>query len=90
MSLCWLLAAVLVTPLLRPWLRRAAWTVAVAVILAVGVALVWCDDHWTSDVIASLALVALIVWLCVRLTPWLAVRLAASGGALRRAVRSGR
>ena len=84
--MCWLLAAVLVTPLLRPWPRRATWAVAVAVALAVGIALVWCDAHWTSDVIASLALVALIVWVSVRLTPWLAVRLPGRG----RAVRSGR
>ena len=90
MSLCWLLAATLVTPLLGPWLRRAAWALAVAVTLTVGAALIWCDDHWTSDVIASLALVTLIIWVSVRLTPWLAGRLPGWGRAVRRAVRSGR
>ena len=34
--------------------------------LLVGAALVWCDYHWASDVLAGWALSALIVWLALR------------------------
>jgi membrane-associated phospholipid phosphatase len=34
--------------------------------LLVGAALIWCDYHWTTDVLAGWALSALIVWLALR------------------------
>ncbi len=49
--------------------RRAALAGLAAVWLLVGVALVWCDYHWASDVLAGWALSALIVWLALRVPP---------------------
>jgi undecaprenyl-diphosphatase len=46
--------------------RRAALAGLAAIWLLVGVALVWCDYHWASDVLAGWALSALIVWLALR------------------------
>lgn len=46
--------------------RRVALAGLAAVWLLVGVALVWCDYHWASDVLAGWALSALIVWLALR------------------------
>lgn len=52
----------------RPgWSRRAALTGLAAVWLLVGAALIWCDYHWASDVLAGWALSALIVWLALRI-----------------------
>ena len=50
----------LIVPVLL-WLAGLA-----AVWLLVGVALIWCDYHWASDVLAGWALSALIVWLALR------------------------
>lgn len=51
----------------RPgWVRRAALAGLATVWLLVGAALVWCDYHWASDVLAGWALSALIVWLALR------------------------
>jgi membrane-associated phospholipid phosphatase len=51
----------------RPgWVRGAAVAGLAAVWLLVGAALVWCDYHWTTDVLAGWALSALIVWLALR------------------------
>ena len=49
--------------------RRAALAGLAAVWLLVGVALVWCDYHWATDVLAGWALSALIVWLALRVPP---------------------
>jgi membrane-associated phospholipid phosphatase len=46
--------------------RQTALAGLAAVWLLVGVALVWCDYHWASDVLAGWALSALIVWLALR------------------------
>lgn len=43
-------------------LRRAAMAAAAAGSFLVGVALVWCDYHWFTDVVAGWALAAVIVW----------------------------
>jgi membrane-associated phospholipid phosphatase len=55
-------------------LRKAASAVAVAVSFLVGVALVWCDYHWFTDVVAGWALAALIIWVVWqaqrRVTSW--------------------
>lgn len=62
-GVCYGLAALLVTAGARtPLARRAAMVVAAAVSFLVGIALVWCDYHWFTDVIAGWALAALIVW----------------------------
>ncbi|MGO9159638.1 MAG: phosphatase PAP2 family protein [Streptosporangiaceae bacterium] len=79
-TVCYILAAVLLAPVLPEWLRGSAVPVAVAVCVIVGVALVWCDDHWTSDVVAGWAVAALILMLARwpgrdRLTPQAAGRL---------------
>ncbi len=66
-ALCYILAAMLLAPLLPRWLGRAIQAAAVTVTVIVGAALIWCDDHWVTDVLASLALVAIILWL----TRWL-------------------
>jgi membrane-associated phospholipid phosphatase len=51
----------------RPgWVRRVTLAGLAAVWLLVGVALVWCDYHWATDVLAGWALSALIVWLALR------------------------
>jgi membrane-associated phospholipid phosphatase len=42
--------------------RKAGLAAVAAVCFLVGVALVWCDYHWVTDVIAGWALAALIVW----------------------------
>jgi membrane-associated phospholipid phosphatase len=42
--------------------RRAAIAATAAVCFLVGVAMVWCDYHWFTDVAAGWALSALIVW----------------------------
>ena len=63
----------------RPvWVRRVALAGLAAVWLLVGAALVWCDYHWASDVLAGWALAALIVWLALRVPRPRRVRRAAS------------
>ena len=46
--------------------RQVALAGLAAVWLLVGVALVWCNYHWATDVLAGWALSALIVWLALR------------------------
>ncbi len=54
----------------RPgWVRQAALAGLAAVWLLIGAALVWCDYHWASDVLAGWTLSALIVWLALRVPP---------------------
>jgi undecaprenyl-diphosphatase len=45
------------------WRRPAAAAATAAVCFLVGAALVWCDYHWLTDVVAGWALAALIVWI---------------------------
>jgi membrane-associated phospholipid phosphatase len=62
-GVCYGLTALLLTAQLQArTLRRAVAAVAAAVCFLVGVALVWCDYHWFTDVLAGWALAALIVW----------------------------
>ena len=49
--------------------RRAALAGLAVVWLLVGIALVWCDYHWATDVLVGWALSALIVWLALRVPP---------------------
>jgi undecaprenyl-diphosphatase len=63
---CYSIAVFLLIAGWRGWARRAALAGLAAVWLLVGAALVWCDYHWASDVLAGWALSALIVWLALR------------------------
>lgn len=63
---CYSIAVLLVIAGQRAWVRRAALAGLAVVWLLVGAALVWCDYHWASDVLAGWALSALIVWLALR------------------------
>jgi membrane-associated phospholipid phosphatase len=62
-GVCFGLAALLLTAGPRASkLRRAALAVTAVGCFLVGAALVWCDYHWLTDVIAGWALAVLIVW----------------------------
>jgi membrane-associated phospholipid phosphatase len=63
---CYSIAVLLLIAGRPSWVRRAALAGLAAVWLLVGAALVWCDYHWASDVLAGWALSALIVWLALR------------------------
>jgi membrane-associated phospholipid phosphatase len=63
---CYSIAVFLLIAGQAGWIRRAALAGLAAVWLLVGAALVWCDYHWTTDVLAGWALSALIVWLALR------------------------
>lgn len=63
---CYSIAVLLLIAGRAGWVRRVALAGLAAVWLLVGAALVWCDYHWASDVLAGWALSALIVWLVLR------------------------
>lgn len=63
---CYSIAVLLLIAGRPSWVRRAALAGLAAVWLLAGAALVWCDYHWASDVLAGWALSALIVWLALR------------------------
>jgi membrane-associated phospholipid phosphatase len=67
-GVCLALAVLLLAPDLPARTRRAAVAVMAALCFLVGVALVWCDFHWFTDVAAGWALTALIVMAVLRLT----------------------
>jgi membrane-associated phospholipid phosphatase len=66
-SVCFGLAAVLVARGLPRLARRAVLTAAAVLCFAVGAALIWCDYHWFTDVVAGWALSALIVMAALRI-----------------------
>ena len=66
-GVCLALAVLLLAPDLPARIRRAAVAVMAALCFLVGVALVWCDFHWFTDVVAGWALTALIVMGTLRL-----------------------
>jgi membrane-associated phospholipid phosphatase len=67
-AVCFGAAVALLLPDLRARARRAAVAAAAGVCLLVGVALVWCDYHWFTDVVAGWALAGLVVPGAVRLS----------------------
>ncbi len=67
---CYVLAALLLTPDPGRPARRIALSTAAALGALVGAAMIWCDLHWFTDVIAGFALAGLIV----PLTMWLTCR----------------
>ncbi len=66
-SVCYGLAVLLLVPVLPAWLRAPAVAAVAAVCLLVGLALVWCDYHWFTDVLAGWALSGIIIQVCLRL-----------------------
>jgi membrane-associated phospholipid phosphatase len=81
-GVCLGLAALLVAADLPDRARRAVVAVMVALCFLVGVALIWCDYHWFTDVVAGWALTPLIVVASLRLAG-----LSAWSGARRRGPR---
>ena len=69
---CYSIAVLLLVAGRAARVRRAALAGLAVLWLLVGVALVWSDYHWASDVLAGWALSGLIVWLAlrVRLPGW--------------------
>ena len=68
-SVCYGLAVLLLVPVLPARLRAPAVAAVAAVCLLVGLALVWCDYHWFTDVLACGALSGIIIQVCLRLAP---------------------
>lgn len=64
---CYSIAVLLLIAGQAGWVRWAALAGLAVVWLLVGAALIWCDYHWASDVLAGWALSALIVWLALRI-----------------------
>lgn len=67
---CYVLAVLLVAPDPGSHRRRIALRAAAALGFLIGMAMIWCNLHWLTDVIAGFALAALIV----PLTMWLTSR----------------
>lgn len=67
-AVCFGAAAALLLPDLPPRARRVAVAAVAGVCLLVGVALVWCDYHWSTDVVAGWVLAGIIVPAAVRLS----------------------
>ncbi len=79
-GVCLALAVLLLAPGLPARIRRAAVAAMAVLCFLVGMALIWCDFHWFTDVVAGWALAALIVMAALRLTrPGLAGRGGNSG-----------
>jgi membrane-associated phospholipid phosphatase len=67
-AVCLGLAVALLLPGLPPGVRRVAVAAVAGACLLVGAALVWCDDHWFTDVVAGWALAGLIIQAAVMLS----------------------
>jgi membrane-associated phospholipid phosphatase len=67
-TVCYVLVALLAAPLLPAAVRRAGLVALPVWCLIVGIALVWANYHWMTDVIAGWALAALVL----QATLWLA------------------
>jgi membrane-associated phospholipid phosphatase len=65
-SVCLGLAALLLARNLPGWVRWPALTGMAALCFLVGVALIWLDYHWFTDVVAGWALAALIIMAALR------------------------
>jgi len=60
-AVCLVLAVLMIAPELPAVARRPAVALAAVLCVLVGAALVWCDDHWCTDVVAGWALAAIVV-----------------------------
>jgi membrane-associated phospholipid phosphatase len=67
-SVCLGLAALLVAAGLPALARHAVLVATAALCFLVGAALIWCDFHWFTDVVAGWALSGLIIMAALRLT----------------------
>jgi len=67
-SVCLVLAALLLVRGLPGWARRTTLTGMAVLCFLVGVALIWGDYHWFTDVVGGWALAALIVMAVLRVT----------------------
>jgi undecaprenyl-diphosphatase len=65
---CYILAALLVVPDPQSHRRRIALRAAAVLSVLVGMAMMWCNLHWFTDVVAGFALAGLIVPFTVWLT----------------------
>ncbi len=83
-GVCLGLAVLLLALGLRGWARRAALAGMATLCFLVGVALIWGDYHWFTDVAAGWALAALIVMAALRATG-----LSGNSGGPENAVRGG-
>ncbi|HEY3733954.1 MAG TPA: phosphatase PAP2 family protein [Streptosporangiaceae bacterium] len=75
---CYFLAVLLVSPHPPARARRIGLAIAGVLPFLVGMALIWCDLHWFTDVAAAWALSPLLIMLAVRLTRRRKPRTAAS------------
>lgn len=87
-GVCYGVAVLLLAPGLPVRVRRAVTTAVIAVCFLVGLSLVWCDDHWLTDVVAGWALAGIIVRLIPGLTSALVQVRELVAGRLRRACRA--
>ena len=69
-SVCLGVGVAVLLPLLSAQAGRVAVAVVAAVCLLVGVALVWCDYHWFTDVVAGWALAGLIIQGSLLVSRW--------------------
>jgi membrane-associated phospholipid phosphatase len=67
-SVCYVLAVLPLLPYVRAWIRRAGLAALPVWCLLIGVALVWLNFHWFTDVVAGWALAAIIIQATLRLT----------------------
>jgi undecaprenyl-diphosphatase len=64
-SICYVLGALLIAPEVSARLRKILLTVAGVISFVVGLALIWCNYHWFTDVVAGWALAAVIIQICL-------------------------
>jgi membrane-associated phospholipid phosphatase len=64
-SICYVLGALLLAPEVSARLRRMLLALAGVVCFVVGLALIWCNYHWFTDVVAGWALASIIIQLCL-------------------------
>jgi membrane-associated phospholipid phosphatase len=83
-SVCLGLGAVLVAACLPALARHAVLLATAALCILVGAALIWCDFHWFTDVIAGWALSGLIIMAALRLA-----RLSGNSGGVAAAIAPG-
>jgi undecaprenyl-diphosphatase len=80
-AVCYVVAMLLVVPALPARVRRGAVAIALAWCLVVGAALVWRNEHWSTDVVAGWALAAIIIQVALPVASRLTRGAARSAGA---------
>jgi undecaprenyl-diphosphatase len=64
-TICYVLGVLLLAPEVSARLRRLLLTLAGVICFVVGLALLWCNYHWLTDVVAGWALAAIIIQICL-------------------------